>query len=549
MLRVLEVRNLALIDNLTFYPGAGLNVITGETGAGKSLLLNAVSLLLGERASSDIIRTGEESALIQAVFTCAEDNDSPEEEAELIFSREVRRSGPNVCRLNGRVEPLSQMAVRSRQLVDLHGQNTQQSLLQSATQRTLLDAYGGEKLAQCRAQVSSLYRELQQLQKNLAALGGDDAAVLRQADFLRYQLAEIEEANVSAAEEEALEVRWRRLNNAQQLIERTAGVYAALCEGSFDSAIMDQLGLVEKELAAAAALDGTLQNILQQISSAAEQLMDAARELRYYQEELNLDETELQEVSERLETYRRIKQKYGPTISDVEKLAADMQQELAALTGRSAQREELAEKIAATEAALAQAAAELTVLRQQTAEKLSSRINGALQELALQGAKFNILVAPAEQCSIHGCDKIEFQLSANTGEPFHSLAKTASGGEISRVMLAVKSVLAAEDAVDTLIFDEIDAGIGGLTVRAVAEKLKSLAAHRQVICVTHQPLITAAADHHFYIYKESTNSRTATRLKKLSPGEREQELARMLGGEDGVALQHAQELLAEYQKL
>jgi DNA repair protein RecN (Recombination protein N) len=312
---------------------------------------------------------------------------------------------------------------------------------------------------------------------------------------------------------------------------------------------MDQLGLVEKELAAAAALDGTLQNILQQISSAAEQLMDAARELRYYQEELNLDETELQEVSERLETYRRIKQKYGPTISDVEKLAADMQQELAALTGRSAQREELAEKIAATEAALAQAAAELTVLRQQTAEKLSSRINGALQELALQGAKFNILVAPAEQCSIHGCDKIEFQLSANTGEPFHSLAKTASGGEISRVMLAVKSVLAAEDAVDTLIFDEIDAGIGGLTVRAVAEKLKSLAAHRQVICVTHQPLIAAAADHHFYIYKESTNSRTATRLKKLSPGEREQELARMLGGEDGVALQHAQELLAEYQKL
>lgn len=549
MLRVLEVRNLALIDNLTFYPGAGLNVITGETGAGKSLLLNAVSLLLGERASSDIIRTGEESALIQAVFTCAEDNDSPEEEAELIFSREVRRSGPNVCRLNGRVEPLSQMAVRSRQLV--RSARPEYTAVAAAVSYAAYTA-GCVRRGKAGAvpyQVSSLYRELQQLQKNLAALGGDDAAVLRQADFLRYQLAEIEEANVSAAEEEALEVRWRRLNNAQQLIERTAGVYAALCEGSFDSAIMDQLGLVEKELAAAAALDGTLQNILQQISSAAEQLMDAARELRYYQEELNLDETELQEVSERLETYRRIKQKYGPTISDVEKLAADMQQELAALTGRSAQREELAEKIAATEAALAQAAAELTVLRQQTAEKLSSRINGALQELALQGAKFNILVAPAEQCSIHGCDKIEFQLSANTGEPFHSLAKTASGGEISRVMLAVKSVLAAEDAVDTLIFDEIDAGIGGLTVRAVAEKLKSLAAHRQVICVTHQPLIAAAADHHFYIYKESTNSRTATRLKKLSPGEREQELARMLGGEDGVALQHAQELLAEYQKL
>ena len=314
MLRVLEVRNLALIDNLTFYPGAGLNVITGETGAGKSLLLNAVSLLLGERASSDIIRTGEESALIQAVFTCAEDNDSPEEE-ELIFSREVRRSGPNVCRLNGRVEP-PQMVVRSRQLVDLHGQNTAVAASQLRSVHCWMRTAGKAGAVPC--SVCLHYTGAAAAAEKLAALGGDDAAVLRQADFLRYQLAEIEEANVSAAEEEALEVRWRRLNNAQQLIERTAGVYAALCEGSFDSAIMDQLGLVEKELAAAAALDGTLQNILQQISSAAEQLMDAARELRYYQEELNLDETELQEVSERLETYRRIKQKYGPTISDVE---------------------------------------------------------------------------------------------------------------------------------------------------------------------------------------------------------------------------------------
>lgn len=544
MLRVLEVRNLALIDNLAFYPGFGLNVITGETGAGKSMLLNAVSLLLGERASADAIRTGEESALIQAIFTWQESKDATVKEEELIFSREVRRSGPNVCRLNGRVEPLAQMAVYGRQLVDLHGQNTQQSLLEVSTQRALLDAYGGEKLTQCRTQVSAQYKNLQQLQKDLQELGGDDAAVLRQADFLRFQLAEIEEANLTSAEEEELAVRWRRLSNAQQLIERTAGVYAVLCEGSFDATIVDQLGLVEKELAAAADLDATLQEILQQISSAAEQIREAARELRYYQEELHLDEEELLAVTERLETYRHLKQKYGPSLAQVADLTAEMQQELAVLTGRRAKREELTAMIAETKAALQKAAAELTRLRQETAVNLGEQINLALQDLALQGAQFVIVVTPEDQYSAYGCDKIEFQLAANAGEPLRSLAKTASGGEISRVMLAIKSVLAAEDAVATLIFDEIDAGIGGLTVRAVAEKLKQLAAHRQVICVTHQPLIAAAADHHFLIYKESSNNRTATKLKKLSAAEREVELARMLGGEDEAALAHAHQLLA-----
>ncbi|NLZ38833.1 MAG: DNA repair protein RecN [Firmicutes bacterium] len=546
MLHVLEVRNLALIDNLTFYPGSGLNVITGETGAGKSMLLDALGLLLGERASSEVIRTGEESALIQAVFTRGKTVwPAALETDEIIFSREIRTSGPNVCRINGRIEPLTQLAFWGRQLVDLHGQNKQQSLLVSTTQRDLLDAYGGEELAQLKNKVFNLYQTRKKLLADLEAMGGDDAAVARQADFLRFQLEEINAAALSAEEEEDLQRKFRRLSNAQQLWERTAKVYAALYEGGYNEAIIEQLGLAEKELAAAAALDEKLSAILQQLIMAEEQITEAARELRNYQDELQLDEMELQRVSDRLETYRNIKKKYGPTLADVEQLRTQLQAELEELLNRSSKREEIEVQITLTEEALQQAARRLSQKRQETAVLLAEKINEALQSLALSGACFAISVQQEAQYGPTGCDRIEFQLAANAGEPLRSLAKTASGGEISRVMLAIKSVLAEQDAVPTLIFDEIDAGIGGLTVRNVAEKLKQLARHRQVICVTHQPLIAAAADKHFLIYKEEKGKRTVTRIKDLTLAEREVELARMLGGKDEVALQHAQKLLTE----
>ena len=542
MLRVLEVQNLALIDNLAFYPGEGLNVITGETGAGKSMLLDALSLLLGERATADVIRGGAESALLQAVFTRALPDGAGEEE-ELIFSREVRRSGPNICRINGRVEPLAEMARTGNLLVDLHGQNKQQSLLTAATQRELLDAYGGEELLQTRAAVAELYRQVQQLTAELEALGGDEAAAARQADFLRFQLQEITAAALTEEEEEELEGRFRRLAHARQLLENTARIYAGLYEDAYDNSVVDRLGILEKELSAAAVLDGSLAELLQQVESAAEQLKDAARQLQYYRDSISLDEEELQEVTQRLETYRRMKKKYGPTVRDVAALAERLQQELEELENRSSRREALAAERQQYEARLAEAADRLTALRKKTAAVLADRITAALQEVALQGASFAVAVEPEPQTGRYGRDRIEFLLSANVGEPLRSLAKTASGGEISRVMLAVKSVLAAEDEVETLIFDEIDAGIGGMTVGRVAEKLQQLARHRQVICVTHQPLIAAAADRHFVIYKENAGGRTFTRIKQLSAAEREREVARMLGGSDEAALAHARELL------
>jgi|LFRM01.2.fsa_nt_gb DNA repair protein RecN (Recombination protein N) len=545
MLRVLEVSNLALMDNLIFYPESGLNVITGETGAGKSMLLTALSLLLGERAAGEIVRSGEESAMIQAVFTCRSDDGG---ENEIIFSREIRRNGPNICRLNGRVEPLGKMAEEGQRLVDLHAQNRQQSLLSPATQRDLLDTYGGRELAAARQKTSELYGKLRELEELLAALGGDEQAAARQEDFLRFQLEEIEKAALSAAEEEELEATRRRLYHARQLLESTGKIYDGLYEGAYGGTVVDRLGIVEKELAAAASLDESLNAVLQQVESAAEQLKEAARDLLRYRESITIDEQLLVEIDERLEVYRRLKKKYGPTVDDVHKLAEKLREELAELEGRSTRREAAEAEIARTAAELEKAAKVLSKLRQEAAARLTERVNEALQSLDLKGARFFAGVEPREKCTATGCDFIDFKLTTNVGEPLRPLAKAASGGEISRVMLAIKSVLAEQDKVETLIFDEIDAGIDGITVKAVAEKLKQLARHRQIICVTHQPIIAAAADCHFMIYKENRGGRTVTGIQRLQGKSREEEIARMLGDRGGIAIEHARKLLAEWRK-
>ncbi len=547
MLRLLEVQNLALIDNLSFYPAEGLNVITGETGAGKSMLLGAISLLLGERATAEAIRAGEEEASMQAVFSNAQSYLDGESETveDLSLCREIRVNGPNICRQNGRVQPLTAMSAQAKRLVDLHGQNKQQSLLDSDTQRELLDRFGGAKLLYLRDEVGELYSKLTALFREQEKLGGDEAALERQIDFLRFQLTEIESAGLSAGEEEVLERRFRRLSHAGQLSTVSAKLYAEIYEGVDAAAIVDRLGMVKKELVSAASMDENLAEILENVVSLTNQLTEVARELRSYHEGICLDEAEMQEVSLRLETYKKIKKKYGPSIADVEKLAAAICLELREIEGRNQKRTGIEREISSTKEILSKQAMELRSLRQEVAVQLAGKINEALQSLSLQGATLEIVFHPLMTCVAHGCDALEFVFSANLGEPLRSLAKTASGGEISRVMLAIKSVLAEQDAVPTLIFDEIDAGVGGFTVRAVANRLRQLARHRQVICVTHQPLIAAAADHHFIIYKEVSLGRTVTRLRKLKNEERETELVRMMGGEEGVALAHARQLLQD----
>jgi DNA repair protein RecN (Recombination protein N) len=550
MLRLLEVQNLALIDNLSFSPGAGLNVITGETGAGKSMLIGAIQLLLGERAGQDVIRDGEESAFIQAVFD--DDGLTAGDEVELalpgdnqlILCREIHRGSTNLCRANGRLQPLAVVSATAQKLVDLHGQNQQQSLLNSRTQLQLLDSYGDEILAGLLEEVGALYRERAGLRGKLDYLGGDDAALERKADFIRFQLDEIETAALSEKEEEELRKRFQKLSHARLLAEKTAKLYGELYEGALDAAIVDRLGMVEKELAAAAALDDSLGAVVEQVASAAEQLQQAARELRDYHDGISLDESELLDVSERLESYKKIKKKYGPDVAHVHQLESELRSELSKLTGRSEKAIQIAGEIALLDEKLQHSCAGLSRMRQEAAAELAQQVSNALAGLALQGAQFSVNLRMNSEIGLAGQDSVEFLFSANPGEAPKPLHRVASGGEIARLMLAVKSVLAQQDHVPTLVFDEIDAGIGGVTIRSVAERLCHLAKYRQVICVTHQPLIAAAADHHFVIQKQSDGGRTVTRLVQLTPDLRETELLRMLGGEAGdeAAMEHARQL-------
>lgn len=552
MLRLLEVRNLALIDNLSFYPGEGLNCLSGETGAGKSMLIGAIELLLGERATPDCIRAGEEEALVQAVFTPAPGVFAGEEpaggaESELVLSREIRRLGTNICRINGRVQPLSRLRAAGRRLIDLHGQNSQQSLLSPQVQRELLDAYGGAELTKQLKVVLELWRVRSHLEKIVADLGGGEAEAARRADFLRFQLSEIEDANLSVREEEELLKAQRRLASARQLEERTARVLGDLSEGLRDDSAMDRLGQAEKELAAAAVLDSTLGETVSQLAAAAAQLSEAVRQLRDYRDGIDLDEGRLADVAERLEQYRKLKKKYGLTVADVLALKDSLGQELAALAGREQEREKAGDELARILRELGQEAGKLTDLRLKAACALSREITAALPDLALRGARFTVRLEDSGALGPGGRDLVRFLFSANAGEPEFSLERVVSGGEMARLALAVKSVLAAQDNIPTLIFDEIDAGIGGVTVKAVADRMKSLSQHRQVICVTHQPLIAAVAAQHFSINKATLGERTVTRLALLDKARREAELARMLGGEkgDSAALAHARSILRQ----
>ncbi|MBT9172766.1 MAG: DNA repair protein RecN [Syntrophomonadaceae bacterium] len=553
MLRLLEVNNLALLDNLSFYPGAGLNVITGETGAGKSLLVGALELLLGGRAGAESVRTGSDCALLQAVFDahlpaaseedeevfCSAGNDS-----RVVLGRELRIGGPNLCRVNGKVLSLAQLAAVTQKLIDLHGQHQQQSLLSRAVQRRLLDSYGGPQLSACLGELSGLYREYSEVQRQLHDPGGD-AGLERKADFLRYQSAEIASAQLSVSEEEALEKRFKKLSQVQRLRERTAKVYDALLESASGTAVIERLGETARELAAAVLLDEELAGVKIRLDGALQELLLAARTLRDYYQSLEHDEVLLQQTVDRLDVYKKMKKKYGPTVDDVLITGQQIEAELQLSDGRQEKIAEYRQRCQLLEQRLRQTAGLLSEQRREAAVGLEKEIEAALRSLALHGARLQISVHSTETFGPNGQDRVEFLFSANSGEPLKPLAKTASGGEITRVMLAVKSVLAVQDSVPTLIFDEIDAGIGGLTVRAVAEKLRLLSRHRQVICVTHQPLLAAAADHHFLIFKQEEDGRTVTRLTKLNDTDREGELARMLGGDvqHQAALEHAREML------
>jgi len=542
MLRFLKVRHLAVIEQVEVEFGPGFNVLTGETGAGKSILVEGIGLLVGGRASSDLIRTGEDAASVQAVF------DGPGGE-ELIIRREITSAGRSRAFVNDDVVTTAALKELGRKLVGLQGQHEHQQLLDPASHLALIDAFGA--LGTAREEVAARFQAWRDAQDALDRTKMDARERAARLELLSFQLDEIEKTGPKAGEDEALMAERQVLANAERLTRLSAEAYTALYDG--DAAALASLGAVWKRLAELSDVDPRFAPHLESRDSIKPQLEDLAYFLRSYVDGIDASPERLQAVEDRLSAIERLKRKHGPGLDDVIEKAAALRAERDALMRPEGQAGALEQRVAGAASAYLEQAQALSKARRAAASEFSKRLVAALGELAMARTRCEMRLESAgsdrDRWTAAGIDEGEIFLSPNPGEDPKPLARIASGGELSRIMLALKTIASADAPGRTLIFDEVDAGIGGAVADVVGARLKSLAGRDQVLCITHLPQIAARADRQFAITKAVRGSRTVTDVRPLDGPAREQELARMIGG-DAVTpqlLQSAQEMIASRQ--
>jgi DNA repair protein RecN (Recombination protein N) len=581
MLTELTVNDLAIIDELHLLFAPGFNVLTGETGAGKSIIIDAVSLLLGGRADATLVRAGAERAQVEGIFRVgqelgavvepllAENSLESDEPGVLTLGREVRKGGRSVCRVNGRAVSQTVLKDIGQYLVDIHGQSEHLSLLRVREHVNLLDRYAN--LWDERTRFSQVVAQLREIRRELDALLRDEREMARRADLLQFQIEEIGSAKLKPGEDATLEQERTRLANAEQLAALADEAYAALYEGAGETpAALDALAQATKALTGLVKIDPALSEHLQTAESAAAQLDDLARTLRDYRERIEFSPKRLEQVEERLDTLKRLKRKYGSTIEEILAFAQNAAAQLDGITHATERVEELRKQEDQLLRQIGDLGQKLSEARKAAAEELAARIEAELNDLKMAGARFGVDIqwTPDEDGAFvadgryafdsTGLDKIEFLVAPNVGEGLKPLAKIASGGETSRLMLALKTVLARADQTPTLIFDEIDQGIGGRVGAVVGRKLWGLTAigqqpreasvSHQVICITHLPQLAGYGDAHFRVEKGVAEGRTTTHVKSLDDKLRVAELAQMLGASGKGAVQSAQEILATVAK-
>ncbi len=552
MLYRLSIRNFAIIDRLDLEFGSGFNVLTGETGAGKSILLDALNMALGGRGGAEIVRSGAEKAVVDAEFETEGASTLQKlmqelgydlEDDRLLITREISAAGKSTCRICGRPASVSILKQIGDELVDLHGQHEHQMLLSQPRQMEMLDGWGGHELTALREETARSYQHLQKLMREKEELETDSRERVRLLDLYGFQVQEIENAGLENENEEMLEAEYRRATHAQRLIETSHAAAQAL--GGEEGTALQAIALAERALEEASHMDDTLQPVLETLRSARYELVEIERDLLRYAEQVEAQPEHLQQLEERLETVRALKRKYGDSIEEILTYLQQTRARMEALSHSEERTALLHAEIEAASAALKERCVKLSLLRRNAAENFEKNVTAELCDLALDKARFEVRVDPAEY-SAKGADRVEFLLAANPGEPLKPLAKVASGGEISRVMLAIKSALARQETLPTMVFDEIDVGVGGRTAALLAEKMAALAQTCQIIAITHLARIASSAAHHYTIEKEVQNNRAATKVRLLDPEERVVEIARMIGGTDTseVALQNAREMLS-----
>jgi DNA repair protein RecN (Recombination protein N) len=560
MLAQITIHNFALIEALTLEFLPGFNVLTGETGAGKSILIDALTAALGERAGPELIRAGADRALIETVFEI--DAGFPAlaqewaEDGQIILSREISHSGRSAFRINGRMCTAAALRQVAGELIDIHGQHDHQSLLAADRHVEYLDAWAGPEVAEARRRVQELYAEIRALWGELAALASDERERAHRLDLYRFQAEEIDAAGPLPDEEEALSAERGRLANAERLAEAAAAARQALAS---EPGAVDLLGLAAQEVGTAADLDAGARPIAELLETALAAAQDAAAELRLYLENIEFNSERLAEVQERLEVYRALRRKYGDTLEEILAYREKIGGELERLEGGEERAAVIERRIHPLATDLQRAAAELYERRKAAAERFEREIAAHLADLNMTRTQFGIRLDPPDWgerlLDAAGGDpgpsqvlgRAEFVLSANPGEPLRPLARIASGGEMSRVMLALKSALAGSHPL-ALVFDEIDTGVGGRTAEALGGKMAQLSLSNQVLCVTHLPQIAGMASRHLEVRKQvsltETGERTRVEVVPLDAEARVAELARMLGGSAATAAEHARQLLA-----
>ncbi len=557
MLEHLHIKNVALIKESEISFGEGLNILTGETGAGKSMVIDSLQFALGGRAGKDFLRHGEKQASVEALFAMQsealqekleENGIQPEEDGSVLITRTLSEAGKSVCRVNGSTVTVSMLREIAEDLIDIYGQHEHQSLLNPSKHILLLDRFCGAGFGDSMEEYKKSYHALKELEKQLQSLMGDESQREQRMDILQFQKEELEAGALRLGEEEDLLEQKKRLSSMEKLMRLTRESLALLYDGeNMMPSACDQLGDALAKLQEAAEYDNSLNAFADALADAYAAVEDTARELKREAEKQENDPDALEEIEERLQLIYKLKRKYGGSVEAALAFYDKVIQELDFLSNSSEKVAELTLEKEKEQKKLSAVAEKISALRRSTAQQVAAQIEASLKDMEMKDARFHIRIEEKADWAADGKDKVEFLISANAGENLKPLAKIASGGEMSRVMLALKTVLVDADEIGTFIFDEIDTGVSGRTARKVGEKMRFLGSKRQILCITHLPQIAAMADQHFLIEKESSHGETTTQVTPLEGEGSVLEVARLMGGSDvtETTLAAARELIAE----
>jgi len=547
VLSLLHIENIAVIESADISFDRGFNVLTGETGAGKSIVIDAISAILGERAYRDMIRTGTSKASVRAVFTDVPElswfaDNGVEYDSETVIQREIHLDGKNVCRVNGCLVSVSILRKLGIQLINIHGQHDSASLFDEDNHLTFLDAFGDNE--GIRAEYTGKFEAVTKLRREIDRISMDEGEKLRRMETLKFQIKEIEKAELQAGEDEELEERRKILQNAEKLSDGMEEAVECLYGGDDSDGAAGLLSQAEHALARLARFTDAYASLHEKVADLMYQVQDAAEEVRDARDDLSYSADELEQIEARLDKIHRLRRKYGVTCADILEYLEKAKKELDEIEFADDHVERLKKKLKKAEKEAWDAAKILRENRKETAEAISARILTELAQLDMPRVQFQVQFTELD-LTANGADAVAFYMSANAGEALKPMSKVASGGELARIMLAMKNVLAEKDQVNTLIFDEVDTGVSGRAAQKVAEKLRSVAAHKQVLCVTHLPQLAALANTHLLIAKSERDGRTYTSVTPLDIEGRKRELARIIGGTNitETTLKSAEEML------